>query len=182
MHVTDTIILIGWIAFWIYWFARMVGVKQGRTRWGQFAGFRIVIFVVIVFVVRAGAFKNQTITDNAWRQGIGLALFAAGLGLAIWARLYIGRNWGSPMSQKDDPDLVRTGPYARIRHPIYSGILLAVIGTAVAVSWFWLFIGVVMAAYFGYSAFMEERYMTSQFPDSYPGYKHSTKMFVPFVA
>jgi len=182
MHVVATIILIGWIAFWAYWLARAVGNKQGRSRWGQFAGFRIVVIVVALFLIRAGAFKNDTITDNAWRQGIGLALFVAGLGFAIWARLYIGRNWGAPMSQKVDPELVRTGPYRLVRHPIYSGILLAFLGTAVAVSWYWLLALVASGAYFGYSAFMEERYMTSRFPDSYPDYKHSTKMFVPFVA
>jgi protein-S-isoprenylcysteine O-methyltransferase Ste14 len=181
MHVIAVIILIGWIAFWIYWLARAVGNKQGGTRWGQFAGVRIVLVLVVIFVIRAGAFKTDTITDNPWLQGVGFALFVAGLGLAVWARLYIGRNWGAPMSQKVDPDLVRTGPYSRIRHPIYSGILLAMIGTAVAVSWFWLLAAAVMAAYFGYSAFMEERYMTSKFPDSYPDYKRSSKMFVPFV-
>jgi protein-S-isoprenylcysteine O-methyltransferase Ste14 len=181
VHVIATIILIGWIAFWIYWLARAVGNKQGRSRWGQFAGFRIVIVVLAIFLIHAGAFKNDTITDNAWRQGIGLALFVAGLGFAIWARLFIGRNWGAPMSQKVDPELVRTGPYRRVRHPIYSGILLAFVGTAVAVSWYWLLAAVLSGAYFGYSALMEERYMTSRFPDSYPDYKHSTKMFVPFV-
>lgn len=181
MHVVATIILIGWVAFWVYWLARAVGNKEGRSRWGQFAGFRIVIIIVALFLIRAGAFKNDTITDDAWRQGIGLALFVAGLSFAIWARLYIGRNWGAPMSQKVDPELVRTGPYRLVRHPIYSGILLAFLGTAVAVSWYWLLALVASGAYFGYSAFMEERYMTSRFPDSYPDYRRSTKMFVPFV-
>ncbi len=79
--------------------------KHGRSSWGgTLPDFRIVIVVLALFLIRAGAFKNDTITDNAWRQGIGLALFVAGLGFAIWARLYIGRNWGAPMSQKDDPE------------------------------------------------------------------------------
>ena len=59
------------------------------------------------------------------RAGLGLALFVVGLGFAIWARVNIGRNWGTPMTQKDEPELVTSGPYRLVRHPIYSGILVA---------------------------------------------------------
>lgn len=131
--------------------------------------------------MRARAFKGQTVTSDPWLQGIGLAIFVLGLALAIWARVYLGRNWGTPMSQKVDPDLVTTGPYRTIRHPIYSGIILAMVGTAVAVSWYWLIAVALLGAYFVYSAVIEERYMTKLFPNSYPQYKRSTKMLVPFV-
>ena len=74
-----------------------------------------------------------------------------------------------------------SGPYRLVRHPIYSGILAAGIGTAVALSWAWL-IGVALAGvYFIYSATVKERYLTEQFPDDYPAYRRSTKMLVPFV-
>jgi protein-S-isoprenylcysteine O-methyltransferase Ste14 len=76
---------------------------------------------------------------------------------------------------------VTTGPYRRVRHPIYSGIILAMIGTAIAVSWYWLLAVVLLGAYFVYSAVMEERYIAGLFPDTYPAYKRSTKMLVPFV-
>jgi protein-S-isoprenylcysteine O-methyltransferase Ste14 len=85
------------------------------------------------------------------------------------------------MSEKVDPELVTTGPYSRVRHPIYSGIILAMIGTAIAVSWYWLLAVVLLGAYFVYSAVMEERYMAGLFPDTYSAYKRSTKMLVPFV-
>jgi protein-S-isoprenylcysteine O-methyltransferase Ste14 len=118
---------------------------------------------------------------DPWLQGIGLALFVLGLALAVWSRIYIGRNWGMPMSDKADPDLVTTGPYSVIRHPIYSGIILAMIGTTLAVSLYWLVAVVLVGAYFLYSAAVEERYMTEVFPDAYPRYKQSTKMLIPFV-
>jgi protein-S-isoprenylcysteine O-methyltransferase Ste14 len=108
-------------------------------------------------------------------------LFALGLGFAIWARLHIGRNWGTPMSQKDDPELVTRGPYRPVRHPIYSGILLAGLGTAVALSWLWLVAIALAGVYFVYSATVEERYLTEQFPDAYPMYRRSTKMLVPLI-
>ena len=125
--------------------------------------------------------KGHATTTDPWLQGIGLAFFVLGLALAIWARLYLGRNWGMPMSQKVDPELITTGPYHSIRHPIYSGIILAMIGTAIAVSVYWLVAVVLLGAYFVYSAVMEERLMTGLFPGSYPEYKRSTKMLIPFI-
>ncbi|HSZ49777.1 MAG TPA: isoprenylcysteine carboxylmethyltransferase family protein [Streptosporangiaceae bacterium] len=112
---------------------------------------------------------------------MGLGLFLLGLAVAVWARIYLGGNWGMPMTRKDNPELVTTGPYHLIRHPIYSGILLAMIGTAIAVSVYWLIAAVVIGGYFIYSATVEERYMAERFPDTYPGYKRSTKMLVPFL-
>jgi protein-S-isoprenylcysteine O-methyltransferase Ste14 len=115
------------------------------------------------------------------RARLGIVLFVLGLGFAIWTRLHIGRNWGTPMTRKDDPELVCSGPYRLVRHPIYSGILLAGAGTAVALSWRWLIPVLLAGVYFVYSATVEERYLTEQFPESYPAYKRSTKMLAPFV-
>ena len=85
------------------------------------------------------------------------------------------------MTQKEQPELVTSGPYRLVRHPIYSGILLASIGTAVALSWFLLTAVALAGIYFVYSATNGERYMTEQFPDAYPVYKRSTKMLVPYI-
>jgi protein-S-isoprenylcysteine O-methyltransferase Ste14 len=132
-------------------------------------------------LLRLGVFKGHAVTRNLWLQVIGLVIFLLGLALAVWARAYLGRNWGMPMSEKADPELVTTGPYSTVRHPIYSGIILAMIGTTVAVSWYWLVAVVLLGAYFIYSAVMEERYMAGRFPDAYPKYKQSTKMLIPFI-
>lgn len=118
---------------------------------------------------------------NVWRGGCGLVLVGLGLGFAIWARVHIGRNWGAPMSQKDEPELVTSGPYALVRHPIYSGILTAGLGTAVALNWLWMFAVLLAGVYFTYSATVEERYLTKRFPATYPGYRHATKMLVPLI-
>ncbi len=181
MHVIDIVIFAGWLAFWIYWLAASIGVKAGQTRWARFAGLRVGLIVVILLLVRVRALKGHTATNDPWLEGIGLAVFLLGLALAIWARVYLGRNWGMPMSRKADPELVTTGPYRSVRHPIYSGIILAMIGTAIAVSLYWLVAVVVLGGYFLYSAIAEERLMASLFPDSYPEYKQSTKMLIPFI-
>ena len=85
------------------------------------------------------------------------------------------------MTQKDEPELVTSGPYRFVRHPIYSGLLLAILGTALATNLYWL-IGVgVMGIYFVYSARVEERLMTRSFPVVYPSYRARTKMLIPFL-
>jgi protein-S-isoprenylcysteine O-methyltransferase Ste14 len=181
MHAVELVLAIGWAAFWIYWLAAAFSMKKGRIPWSRELGVRAVIFVLVVLLFRTGAFRHGHITLDPWRGALGLVLFALGLGFAIWARLHIGRNWGTPMSQKDEPELVTSGPYHLVRHPIYSGILLAGIGTAVALSWLWLIPFGLAGIYFIYSALVEERYMTEQFPDTYPTYRRSTKMLVPLI-
>jgi protein-S-isoprenylcysteine O-methyltransferase Ste14 len=181
MEVVALVIFAAWIAFWIYWLAASAGVKAGRTRWGAFAGFRVAVILVVLLLVRLRVFKGHTVTTDPWLEGIGLATFALGLALAVWARIYLGKNWGMPMSEKADPELVTSGPYRRVRHPIYSGIILAMVGTAIAVSWYWVIAVALIGAYFIYSATREERYMSGVFPDAYPAYQHSSKMLIPFV-
>src|SRR5207245_453683 len=142
---------------------------------------RVVIVAVAILLIRLGAFRGHPANTDPWLAGIGLVLFALGLGFAIWARVHIGRNWGTPMTRKDEPELVTSGPYRLVRHPIYSGILVAGFGTAVALSWLWLIPVGLAGVYFLYSATAEERYLSEQFPDTYPVYKRSTKMLVPFI-
>jgi protein-S-isoprenylcysteine O-methyltransferase Ste14 len=181
MPVVALIILVAWIAFWIYWLAASVRVKAGQARWRSFAGSRVAILLIVLLLVRARVLKEHTVTSDPWLEGIGLAIFVSGLAVAVWARIYLGQNWGTPMSQKVDPELVTTGPYRSIRHPIYLGLILAMVGTALAVSWYWLIAVALLGAYFIYSATREERYMTGVFPDAYPAYKSHTKMLIPFV-
>ncbi|HEY5010972.1 MAG TPA: isoprenylcysteine carboxylmethyltransferase family protein, partial [Acidimicrobiales bacterium] len=74
-----------------------------------------------------------------------------------------------------------SGPYRLVRHPIYSGILAAGIGTALALNWSWLIVVAIAGTYFIYSATVEERYLTKEFPDAYPEYRRSTKMLIPYL-
>jgi protein-S-isoprenylcysteine O-methyltransferase Ste14 len=85
------------------------------------------------------------------------------------------------MTQKQDPELVTSGPYRYIRHPIYTGILLAALGSSISVSIFWLVFFVISGVYFIYSANVEEKLMMKEFPKTYPTYKAKTKMLIPFI-
>jgi protein-S-isoprenylcysteine O-methyltransferase Ste14 len=181
MYAIEVVFAVGWLVFWTYWLVAAFSMKRGRTAWSRELRIRAVIVVLAILLFRLGAFQNNGLNSDPWRAGIGLALFAVGLGFAVWARRHIGRNWGTPMSQKDDPELVTSGPYRLVRHPIYSGILVAGVGTAVALSLAWLIAVALAGVYFVYSATIEERNLAEQFPDRYPAYSRSTKMLVPFI-
>lgn len=181
MKAVELVFATGWAAFWLYWLVAALSIKRGRVPWSPGLRVRALIVVIAILLFRLGVFRGHGLNTDPWRAGVGLVLFALGLGFAIWARMHIGRNWGTPMAQKNEPELVTSGPYHLVRHPIYSGILVAGVGTAVALSWLWLTAVVLAGIYFLYSAAVEERYMIEQFPDAYPAYKRSTKMLVPFI-
>ena len=171
MRALELVFGVGWAAFWLYWIVQAFSTKRGRVPWSRELRIRAVIAVVVILLIRLGAFRGHGLNTDPWRAGIGLVLFALGLAFAVWARMHIGRNWGTPMTQKHEPELVTSGPYRLVRHPIYSGILVAGVGTAVALSW----------VYFVYSAIVEEHDLADQFPDDYLAYKRSTKMLVPLI-
>ena len=181
MHAIEFVFAIGWALFWVYWLVAAFTMKRERVPWSRELRIRALIIVVVLVLFRLGVLRGATLNTDPWRAGLGLFLFVLGLGFAVWARVNIGRNWGTPMSQKAEPELVTSGPYRLTRHPIYSGILLGTIGTSVALSWFWLIATALAGVYFIYAATVEERYLAGQFPDTYPAYKRSTKMLVPYV-
>jgi protein-S-isoprenylcysteine O-methyltransferase Ste14 len=181
MHPVELVITVGWLVFWVYWLAASASVKAAEAGSSRIRGGAVATVVVLFVLVRLSTTRWHAVVSSPWLKGIGVAIFVLGLALAVWARIYLGRNWGTPMSRKVDPELVTTGPYRRVRHPIYSGILAGMVGTAVALSWYGLIAAALAAAYFCYSAVREERYLAETFSQTYPGYKRSTKMLIPFV-
>ncbi len=183
MHAVIAVIGIGWVVFWIGWLIAALTAKSSRGRPGWFAAPRIALAVVlyVLFRLSLGHGHHPSLTDGPVLAGVGLALWAAGLALAVWARLYIGRNWGMPMTRREHPDLVTTGPYRFIRHPIYTGIITALAGTALALSLYGLIVAAVIAGFFTYSAYREEGFLVKEFPGSYPEYRARTKMLIPFL-
>ncbi len=177
----DAAILIVWVVFWLGWLVSAFGAKPTARRRGRpVALLIIVIGAVVIRVLRAGG-PNGVVIHAPVVRAIGAALVVCGLGTAVWARVTLGRNWGMPMTEKDQPELVTSGSYRFVRHPIYSGLVLATVGTALAVSLGWLVVAGVIGVYFGYSAVMEERILTEQFPEAYPCYQAQTKMLIPFL-
>ena len=153
----------------------------------QSAGGRRALFpiflpaVVVVVVVARVAHHGSLIVTNPVLGGVGAALFAGGLALAIWARVTMGANWGMPMTQKTEPELVTGGPFRWIRHPIYSGLVLALVGTGLATNLIDLLVALLVLVSVYFITTVEERNLTATFPTQYPAYQARTKKLIPFV-
>lgn len=169
---------IVWLLFWVYWLVSAVGVKHGTRRRGRlsFPGLSVVVLILVFGLRDVGTPVHSVVLEV-----VGTVLFAAGLGVAIWARVNLGRNWGMPTTEKAEPELVTSGPYRFVRHPIYSGLLLGLLGTALATNLTALILVAILGAYFYYAATVEERNLTAAFPEQYPAYRVGTKMLIPFV-
>jgi protein-S-isoprenylcysteine O-methyltransferase Ste14 len=179
MHTLKTAITIAWIVFWAYWLASAFGVKQGSAsrRRIPVTGLSALAVLVLVRVFRGGGLAINSPLVGA----IGAVVFASGIAVAIWARVRLGSNWGMPMTQKAEPELVTSGPYRLVRHPIYSGLLAGVLGTALVTNLIGLVVVAILGAFFYYCASVEEKNLTASFPTAYPAYRTTTKMLIPFV-
>jgi protein-S-isoprenylcysteine O-methyltransferase Ste14 len=179
MHALKLAIGCAWIVFWIYWLVSAASSKESVSRgWRpRLAGVSAIGVFLIAGVLRGGGLAVHSVILGV----IGAVLFACGIALAVWARLHLGRNWGMPMSERAEPELVTSGPYRFVRHPIYTGLLTAMLGTALVNNLLGLIVVAVLVAYFYYSGTVEERNLTATFPQAYPEYKSRTKMLIPFL-
>ncbi len=181
---TQNVVFLLWAMFIIYWLVSAIGVKKNvRTGdWARSAGIRILLVVVIIVLLQFSSAWNFLGYQFSYVvQIVGVVLCAAGLAFAIWARVHLGRNWSGMPSMKEDHELITSGPYRFVRHPIYTGILLALVSSALVSTAIWLLVAVIFFINFLYRIPVEEKYMMQLFPDQYPGYKKRTKALIPFV-
>jgi protein-S-isoprenylcysteine O-methyltransferase Ste14 len=178
-----------WLALGIFWLVMALTAK--RTARTQSPGSRLVHITpeILAFCLlfTPGPWKRwpqwrfvpETWLAVAW---FGLALVVAGLGFSIWARLFLGRNWSGRVTIKEEHELIQTGPYSIVRHPIYSGFLLAILGTALVQGEFRSLLALPVAA-LGWvlKSRHEEFFMAQQFGNAYLDYKRRVKALVPFV-
>jgi protein-S-isoprenylcysteine O-methyltransferase Ste14 len=173
-----------WVVFFVVWAVTSLQAKASVRRSFGSTGWFVRLGILIVVVMLGRATAQGLLPRLAFPYGAmvaGAALTVAGVGFAVWARLTLGSNWGMPMPLRENPELVTGGPYAYVRHPIYTGLIFAVLGTALVFGGIWLSIFVVSCIYFALSAGQEEKDMVARFPDAYPAYRARTKRLVPFV-
>jgi len=188
MAVYRWIIFACWLVFLAVWTITAFGAKPSvkDRHWRRQRWLRLAILIAVLLASRFTGVR-QALVQHGFavhdpRAGlIGAALVILGVGLAVWARFVLGRNWGQPMTQRENPELVTAGPYAVIRHPIYTGILTGMLGSALVAGPLLFLIILLIAVYFIYSARQEEKCMALLFPAQYPAYKACTKMLLPFV-
>ncbi len=176
-----------WIGWLIYWIVNARKVKPARWRdplaSQLFYRIPLLFAAILLFFgqARSGLLSGHFLPQTPLTGALGVIMTTAGLALAIWARRCLGSNWSNIVTLKENHRLVRTGPYASIRHPIYSGLLLAIAGTAVAFGE-WrdlLALGFALFALI-YKARVEESRMREAFPD-YEAYCRETAALIPFI-
>lgn len=176
-----------WLAWLVYWFAAARDVKSTRWRepWASQMLYRVPIMISVLLLVAPSrlpdALTRRFAPPGAWLDAAGLAATATGLGFAVWARRHLGRNWSAIVTVKEGHSLVRTGPYRYVRHPIYTGVLLALSGSALATGE-WrgpLAVAVALLAFVQKTS-VEERRMRETFPE-YEQYRRQTARLVPFI-
>jgi protein-S-isoprenylcysteine O-methyltransferase Ste14 len=184
MNAIRLIVPASWLVLIVVWFvaAIVLGVS-GIGRTSPLARVVRVLLAVAVWIAVGYGYRLPTpVATGAMLDlaVIGAASCIAGCAFAIWARFSLGRSWGMPMTKHSAPELVTSGPYRFVRHPIYTGIVFMFIGTSL-VHPIAAIPSAAFIAYFFYSARREESDMERQFPDAYPSYRQRSKMLIPFV-
>jgi len=177
-----------WIAFLIYWRIKAANTKSTQRLESAASGIlRLLIILVAIVLLSTTWIPLPWLYRPVWRAGfwpfwLGAAVTVSGLLFAVWAREHLGRNWSSQVSIKQDHELITTGPYAVVRHPIYTGILVGFLGLAIALSEVRGFVVFVLFfLVFWAKLSKEEQWMSSQFGETYAKYVDRTAALVPYV-
>jgi protein-S-isoprenylcysteine O-methyltransferase Ste14 len=178
---------LAWLVFALYWLVSSFSTNRTVRREGR-AGVARRIFLGVVgsclffgpgdphFGLRNGRFVPR----EPWTGWLGAAMAAVGVVFAIWARVHIGRYWSGNVVLKEGHQLIRTGPYARIRHPIYTGMLFALAGTALAFGHAGGLVALaIYTAIFWFKARKEEALLAGQFGPAFEEHRRHSGFFLP---
>jgi len=176
-----------WCIFILYWLisaTRTKVVAEKQSAWSGLAHrIPLVCGYILLAELRWPPPLNVSVTPRAvWTGAMGASVCVLGLLVTLWARWTLGGNWSSNVTFKQGHELIRTGPYRLVRHPIYTGLLIMAIGTALDFGRLrgWLALPL-MAAGFWMKLKQEEKLLVRHFPQEYPTYMKRVKALVPFA-
>ncbi len=185
-QIATIFVWMAWVVSWVvaaFWADR----AAARPALGQEWLYRVVTFVggiLLYYGVRSRAYGGPS---HLWTLGpraewalVGIIVLS--LAFTWWARLYLGALWSSSVTKKADHHVVDTGPYAIVRHPIYTGMIAALLAVALQIGTVWALAGVVvMTIGFWIKARLEERFLREQLgAEAYDSYRRRVPMLVPF--
>jgi protein-S-isoprenylcysteine O-methyltransferase Ste14 len=178
-----------WIAWFLYWRISATGVKAVRrhespaSRAAHLVPLMIAGLLLWIDRIPGGGVLFERFMPHTYlTYWIGTLILALGLAFSVWARVHLGRNWSATVTVKEDHELIRSGPYARVRHPIYTGLLLGFIGTAI-VRGEWRGVLAVVIAFVALwrKLRLEERWMSESFGEQYRLYRERTAALIPYL-
>jgi protein-S-isoprenylcysteine O-methyltransferase Ste14 len=177
-----------WVVFLVYWQIKAAGTKTTqRLEPAASRIFRALTFLIAIVLLSTTRIPLRWLYLQFWPAGLwsfwlGAAITVAGLLFAVWARVHLGSNWSRSVTIKQGHELITTGPYAVVRHPIYTGILVGFLGTVMALSQVRGLIAFVLIFLVLWRKLrMEEQWMRSQFGETYDTYAHKTAALVPYL-
>jgi protein-S-isoprenylcysteine O-methyltransferase Ste14 len=175
-----------WWAFLVYWIISAARLKQIKTEEppaGRLLHIAVMVVAIeLLFETTFGIsiFDTRFVPYSPGIQYTGIALTWLGIAFAIWARYSIGANWSGRVTLKVDHQLIQSGPYAYVRHPIYTGLLMANVGAALFIGkWRCIAALVIFLAEISRKARIEEKLMLSAFGDQYTNYRRQAGFLLP---
>jgi protein-S-isoprenylcysteine O-methyltransferase Ste14 len=177
-----------WAAWAFYWWLTSADVKA-TTRREPFLSRVLHIGPMVVAAailwsprLQVPGLNERFMPWAPWEYWAGVAVTLAGLAFAVWARRHIGRNWSATVTLKQDHELVTSGPYALVRHPIYTGLLFGFLGCAIALGqWRGLLAVAIVYLALLRKYRLEERWMRERFGVAYDRYRARVKALLPFI-
>jgi protein-S-isoprenylcysteine O-methyltransferase Ste14 len=172
-----------WLVVWLIWAFRSKHTKQ-RESLGSRMSYTIPVWAAVYCMFGAknlGEWWHRDILLHmAWLGPVGVAITAFGFAFTFWARYILGGNWSGAVTIKVGHELIRTGPYGWVRHPIYTGMIIATTGTAIALDqWRGVVAAVLMWLGFTIKRLKEEQFMRQTFGDQYTDYTRTTGAIFP---
>jgi protein-S-isoprenylcysteine O-methyltransferase Ste14 len=175
-----------WVAWWLVWIACAFQSKKTEQREGIASRltYTFVAWLAMYILISARGLGSWLRTDvlpyQAWMGWLGIAITALGFALTLWARYILGDNWSGTVTIKVEHELIRTGPYRYVRHPIYTGIIVALVGTALARDQ-WRGVAAVLLLWVSFTIkrLKEEQFMRQTFGTQYIEYSQTTGAISP---
>jgi protein-S-isoprenylcysteine O-methyltransferase Ste14 len=174
-----------WVLFCLYWLVSALNRKKTKRResWVQRMAYVLPLLAAFYLLLHHGGpawLGTRFVPDTPSVQWLGVVIMAAGVAIAFWARFHLGANWSGVVTLKQGHELIRTGPYRTIRHPIYTGILLAFLGNTVEVGQVRGLLGLLIIwLSFYVKARREESFLVQEFGPRFDEHTQHTGMFLP---
>ena len=175
-----------WLGVWAVsamWVKRTARSEALHSRLAYILPLVLGAWLIAIPRLPLGPLSLQLWPSGPARYLCALILVVLGLGFSLWARVHLGRNWSGTVTVKEQHQLIRSGPYAYVRHPIYTGLMIALAGSAVACGEARALIGLAIIVYsFVRKLRIEEVFMREMFPAQYEHYSSQVPALVPFTA